>query len=323
MKCGQLKRFVGDLTKRYFDYLDFHHESLNDMSPLTIQIPALCSPLSPPPPCLLYVTLRQPFEKAKADPFSGPPRRDDLNEVIRSNLSWSQFAAPVPAGWRERFFQDRLWELGVECRALDEYSDEERKAEYAALESQRRQLGVFLRMESNIPPPLQRKRPIPLPPSPPSPLIFDMSLCGERAHSRHENKADCKSPSRNGACSDFITLAKADTMTAVAVQQQPPVRLSTQRLAFSCKSSCRPSLRVTIPGTDHFVPWLNGRLCDSPLVCFTRAPKSHAFHQYTLSQVSAPMFGPHLFFSMQMLSAPILIVYTVHTRSYLCPSPLN
>jgi hypothetical protein len=57
MNCGRLKRFVGDLTKRYFEYLDLHQESLNDMSPLTIQIPALCSPLSPPLPCLLYVTL--------------------------------------------------------------------------------------------------------------------------------------------------------------------------------------------------------------------------------------------------------------------------
>jgi hypothetical protein len=207
MTCGQLKRFVGDLTKRYFDYLDFHHESLNDMSPLMIQIPALCSPLSPPPPCLLYVTLHQPFRKAKADAFSGPPRQDDLNELIRSNLSWSQFAAPVPAGWRERFFQDRQWELSVERRALDEYSDEERKAEYAAMESQRRQLGAFLRMESNVPPPLQRKRPIPLPRSPPSPLVLDMSH-GVHARPRHESKADYKCSSRNGACSDFIPLAK-------------------------------------------------------------------------------------------------------------------
>jgi len=55
MNCGRLKRFVGDLAKRYFDYLDFHQECLYDMSPLTIQIPALCSPLSPPSPCLLYV----------------------------------------------------------------------------------------------------------------------------------------------------------------------------------------------------------------------------------------------------------------------------
>jgi hypothetical protein len=55
MKRGQLKRFVGNLRERYSDYLDFHRENLNDLSPLTIQIPALCSALSPPSPCLLYV----------------------------------------------------------------------------------------------------------------------------------------------------------------------------------------------------------------------------------------------------------------------------
>src|SRR6267142_845649 len=117
------------------------------------------------------------------------------------------------------------------------------------------------------------------------------------------------------------SLSKTDTITAVAVQQRPPVRLSTQRPPFS--PSRRPLLRVTIPGTEHFMPWLSGRLYDSPLVCFTRAPNSHAFHRYTPSQVLAPKFRPHLFFSTQMPSAPILIVYTVHTRSYLCPSPLN
>ena len=120
-----------------------------------------------------------------------------------------------------------------------------------------------------------------------------------------------------------LSLSKTDTITAVAVQQQPPVRLSTQRPPFLSQPSHRPSLRVTIPGTEHFMPWLNRWLCDSPLVCFTRAPNSHAFHRYSPSQVLAPKFRPHLFFSTQMPSAPILIVYTVHTRSYLCPSPLK
>ena len=163
----------------------------------------------PTNPLLIVRNLPSTFKRANAVPFSGPPRQGDFNELIRSNLSWSQLAAPVPAGWRERFFQDRRWELCVERRSLNEYSEEERKAEYAALESQRRQLGVFLRMASNAPPLLLRKRLIPLPPSPPSPLILDMSPCGGGAQSKHESKAGCnKSPSRNSACLDFITLAQ-------------------------------------------------------------------------------------------------------------------
>jgi len=149
------------------------------MSPLAIQVPALCSPLSPPQPYLF-----------------GPPRRGDFDELIKSNLSWSQFAGPVPAGWRERFLQDRRWELSVERRALDEYSDEERKAEYAALESQRSHLGIFLRMEANTPPRLQRKRTIPLPLSTPSPLALIMSPCEEGAESKHERPLFPSQPSR-------------------------------------------------------------------------------------------------------------------------------
>jgi hypothetical protein len=137
-------------------------------------------------------------------PFSGPPGQGDFNELVRSNLSWSQFAAPVPAGWRERFLQDRRWELDVERRALDEYSDDERKAEYAALESQRRRLGIILQMESNGPPPLQRKCPIPLPLSP---LRLDMSTSEESAKLKREKKTGCDHSSRNSACIDFITPA--------------------------------------------------------------------------------------------------------------------
>ena len=58
MECGRLKRFVGNLTERYFDYLNFHQESLhNKLSPLVITVPPLCPPLSAPSPCLLYVPL--------------------------------------------------------------------------------------------------------------------------------------------------------------------------------------------------------------------------------------------------------------------------
>jgi hypothetical protein len=61
MECGKLKPFVGNLTEHYFDYVEFHQECLNDISPLTIQVPSLGSPLSPPPPCLLYVVLLVPL----------------------------------------------------------------------------------------------------------------------------------------------------------------------------------------------------------------------------------------------------------------------
>lgn len=57
MQYGQLKCFVGNLTERYFDYLNFHQESLNELSPLTITVPPLCSSLSALSPCLLYVPL--------------------------------------------------------------------------------------------------------------------------------------------------------------------------------------------------------------------------------------------------------------------------
>lgn len=176
------------------------------------------------------------LQKSKAIPFSGPPRQGDFDELIRSNLSWSQFAGPVPAGWRERFLQDRRWELSVERRVLDEYSDEERKAEYAALESQRSHLGVFLRMESNAPPRLQRKRPIPLPLSTPSPLVLNTLPCEEGAESKHE------------------------------------------RSLSSCQPTHRPSLHVTIPGTEQSLPWLDGSIRDSPLVCFTEPHRPHACH---------------------------------------------
>ena len=60
MECGRLKRFVGNLTERYLDYLDFHQESMNELSPLIIPVPPLCSPLSAPSPCLLCVSLSVP-----------------------------------------------------------------------------------------------------------------------------------------------------------------------------------------------------------------------------------------------------------------------
>lgn len=55
MDMGQLKSFVGNLARRYIDYLDFHQESPKKLSPLAIQIPLLCPSLSPPRSYLLCV----------------------------------------------------------------------------------------------------------------------------------------------------------------------------------------------------------------------------------------------------------------------------
>ena len=55
MDGGRLKSFVGNLARRYIDYLDFHQESPTKLSPLAIQIPSLCPSLSPPLSSLLYV----------------------------------------------------------------------------------------------------------------------------------------------------------------------------------------------------------------------------------------------------------------------------
>jgi hypothetical protein len=205
-------------------------------------------------------------------PSSGPPRQGDYNEVIRSNLSWSQFAAPVPAGWRERFLHDRRWERHIERRALDEYSDKEREAEHTAMDLQRRQLGIFLHMPSNSsspsPPPLQRKRFIPLPLATPSPLSLDILP-------RKENMLKCNSratrslSSTNRGDKIFSSLRirsqiEVNNMTTPSVWQQPPSELSTQKPSHSCQLSRRgPSLHVTIPDTER---WLDGDLCDSPLV---------------------------------------------------------
>ncbi|KAH9982050.1 hypothetical protein BGW80DRAFT_1453007 [Lactifluus volemus] len=230
MECGPLRCFVGNLTQHYFDYLEFHREHLNDMSPLTIQVPSLCSPLSPAPPYLF-----------------GPPRQGDYNAIIRSNLSWSQFAAPAPAGWREQFLQQRQWELQVEYRAWNVYSEEEREDEYAALESQRRRLEFCLRTDMKTPPPLQRKLPIPLPPITLSPLPntspFDKSECLKYDHREYFNTP----PS--------------------IVQGQLPVQHLRQKSPLALNPSRqRPSLHVVIPGADHFKPWLtSGLLCYSPL----------------------------------------------------------
>jgi hypothetical protein len=208
-------------------------------------------------------------------PSSGPPRQDDYNEVIRSNLSWSQFAAPVPAGWRERFIQERLWDCHIEHRAFEEFSNEERDAEHTALDFQRRQLGVFLQKTSNSPPPLLRKRFVPLPLATPTPLSLSALPSEEGDPLKCDSWATCNLPSRNSA--DLISSPsripsriEIDRMTTSSVRQQPPSEHTTRKPSHSYQlSRRRPSLHVSIPDTDRFRPWLDGHVCDSPLVCIT------------------------------------------------------
>ena len=205
-------------------------------------------------------------------PSSGPPRRGDFNEVINSNLSWSQFAAPVPAGWRERFLQDRRWERHIEHRAFYEYSDKEREVEHTALERQRRQLGAFLQIISNSPPPLQRKCPIPLPLATPAPLLLDVLPSEESKPLKRESSLTCNLPSGN---SDLVpSLPKISSQIEInstvppSVRQQLPSEQPTQHPLQSCQLlRRRPLLHVTIPETERAIPWLDRHLCDSPLVC--------------------------------------------------------
>ncbi|KAF8266632.1 hypothetical protein EI94DRAFT_165159 [Lactarius quietus] len=226
MEMGLLKSFVGNLARRYFDYLDFHQESPKELSPLAIQIPSLCPSLSP-----------------QLSHLFGPPRQDDFNSIIKSNLSWSQFAAPAPAGWREQFLHARRWEHDVEHRIMIEYSDSEREAEYAALEAQRRQLRACLRTEAETPPPLGRKHLIPLPLTTPSLLLLNAPPGDEGA--------------RIGS----------EAVTDVGLSTIDDTRSNLERSTLSFHPSPRrPSLRIVIPGSDDHEPWLGGPIFGSPLV---------------------------------------------------------
>ena len=149
------------------------------------------------------------------------------------------------------------------------------------MESQRRHLGVFLQMESNAPPRLERKCPIPLPISTPSPLVLNTSPCEEGAESKCETSLISRQLSR------------------------------------------RPSLRVTIPGTEDFLPWLDGSVHDSPLVCFTELSAHISVIDIPFSQESIWMLRFHLYFSTQVPFAPILIACMVHIISRLKLSLFN
>jgi len=247
MDMGQLKSFVGNLARRYIDYLDFHQESPKKLSPLAIQIPSLCPSLSPP---LSYLF--------------GPPRQNDFNSIIKSNLSWSQFAAPAPAGWREQFLHQRRWEHEVERRILSEYSDSERETEYAALESQRHQLRACLRTEAEIPPSLKRKHVIPLPLTTPPFLSFNAPPGDEGARVNFDAVADSEPSTIDHTRSPFLTSeARINETTA---QQQLPIEQTRQSSPLSSHPPLRrPSLRIVIPGSNHHEPWLGGPLFCSPL----------------------------------------------------------
>lgn len=258
MDGGRLKRFVGNLARRYIDYLDFHQESPKKLSPLAIQIPSLCPSLSPP---LSYLF--------------GPPRKDDFDSIIKNNLSWSQFAAPAPAGWREQFLYERRWEREVEHRILNEYSDSEREAEYAALESLRRQLRTCLRTGAETPPPLERKRPISLPLSTPPLSSSNVPPCNEGAQIKSEAVAD-------------------SGLSTVDVRQQLPTGHTEQRPSLSTRPSHRrPALQVVIPGSDHHEPWLNGPICSSPLSGVDVSSPSVLLNAHAVREYLDLVHGPH------------------------------
>jgi hypothetical protein len=178
----------------------------------------------------------------------------------------------VPAGWRERFLQDRRWERHIERRAFYEYSDKEREVEHTALECQRRQLGAILQITSNSPPPLQRKCPISLPLVTPAPVLLDTLPSEESKPLKCESWATCNRPSGN---SDLIlsppkipSQIEIDSTMEPSVRQQLSSEQPTQQPLQSCQLlRRRPLLHVTIPETERVIPWLDRHLCDSPLVC--------------------------------------------------------
>ncbi|KAH9005811.1 hypothetical protein EDB86DRAFT_2876390 [Lactarius hatsudake] len=265
MDGGRLKRFVGNLARRYIDYLDFHQESPKKLSPLAIQIPSLCPSLSPP---LSYLF--------------GPPRKDDFNSIIKNNLSWSQFAAPAPAGWREQFLYERRWEREVEHRILNEYSDNEREAEYTALESLRRQLRTCLRTGAETPPQLERKHPIPLP------LISTPF----GAQIKSVVVADSGLSTVDGKRSAF--LASEAQINKGAVRQQLPTEHTEQRSSLSFRPSHRrPALQIAIPGSDHLEPWLNGPICSSPLSGVDVSSPSVLLNAHAVRDYLDLVHGPH------------------------------
>ena len=81
-----------------------------------------------------------------------------------------------------------------------------------------------------------------------------------------------------------------------------------------------PSLRVTIPKTERLTSWLNGRLCDSPLVCFTRVPKSIPFIDIPQSGISPEVPLPSVLLRADAVRAYLDSVHGPHGVLPLPPS---
>ena len=147
---------------------------------------------------------------------------------------------------------------------MNEYSDSEREAEYAALESQRHQLRACLRTEAETPPPLERKHPIPLPLTTPPLLSLIASPRDKGAQIKFEAVADF----------GHSTASTSEAhVNRPAVRQQLPTKLTRQRSPLSFRPSHRrQSLHIVIPGSVHHEPWLSRPICSSPLVCFSDMP---------------------------------------------------
>jgi hypothetical protein len=185
----------------------------------------------------------------------------------------------VPAGWRERFLQDRRWERQIERRAFYEYSDEEREVELTAVECQRRRLGVFLQITSNSPPPLQRPCPIPLPLASPTSLLLEVLPSEESTPLKCESRATCNPPSGNGtdlipSPSKIPLQIEFDSTMAPSMGQQPSSERSTKKPSQSCQLlRRRPLLHVTIPESER----LDRHHYNSPLVCIRASPTTCSY----------------------------------------------
>jgi hypothetical protein len=156
----------------------------------------------------------------------------------------------------------------MERRILNEYSDSEREAEYAALESQRRQLRACLRTEAESPPSLKQKHMIPLPLTTPPFLSLNSPPGDEGARINSDAVADSKpSTVDNTRFPCFASESRINEATALPIEQ------TRQRSPLSLRPSLRrPSLRIVIPGSNHHLPWLDGPLFCSPLVCISDMP---------------------------------------------------
>ena len=152
------------------------------------------------------------------------------------------------------------------------------------MDFQRRQLGIFLQMTSNTPPPLQRKRFVPLPFASPTLLLLGALQSKESGPLKCDNRATCNLSSRNiadliSSPSKIPSRIEIDRMSTPSVRQQLPSEHTTQKPSHSHQlSRRRPSLHVTIPATECFRPWLDGHLCDSPLVCIVKIPQRPALY---------------------------------------------